>query len=91
MQVTIHEAKTHLSRLIAAVERGEEVVIARREKPVVRLIREKPQKPKRVLGALAGHIDPRVIERLADPALDKEIEKDFEDSMNSEKWNWTRQ
>ncbi len=36
MQVTIQEAKTHLSRLIAAVERGEEVVIARRDKPVVR-------------------------------------------------------
>ena len=37
MQVTIHEAKTHLSRLIAAVKRGEEVVIARRDKPVVEL------------------------------------------------------
>lgn len=41
MQVTIHEAKTHLSRLIAAVERGEEVIIARRDKPVVRLVMEK--------------------------------------------------
>ena len=37
MQVTIHEAKTQLSKLIAAAERGEEVVISRRDKPVVRL------------------------------------------------------
>ncbi len=37
MQVSIHEAKTQLSKLIAAVERGEEVVIARRDQPVVSL------------------------------------------------------
>lgn len=35
--VTVHEAKTHLSRLIAAAERGEEVVIARGLTPVVKL------------------------------------------------------
>ena len=32
--VNIHEAKTHLSRLIERVERGEEVVIARAGRPV---------------------------------------------------------
>ena len=37
MQVTSHDAKTRLSKLIAAAERGEEVAIARRDKPVVRL------------------------------------------------------
>ena len=36
-QVTIHQAKTQLSKLIAAAERGEEIIIARRDKPVVRL------------------------------------------------------
>lgn len=35
--VTIHEAKTHLSRLINEVLAGEEVIIARREHPLVRL------------------------------------------------------
>ncbi|MDP3404944.1 MAG: type II toxin-antitoxin system prevent-host-death family antitoxin [Brevundimonas sp.] len=35
--VTVHEAKTHLSRLIAAAERGEEVVICRGTTPVVKL------------------------------------------------------
>ena len=36
--VTVHHAKTHLSALIAAAERGEEVVIARGNKPAVRLV-----------------------------------------------------
>ncbi len=36
-QVNIHEAKTHFSELIAAVERGEEIIIARRGKPVARV------------------------------------------------------
>jgi prevent-host-death family protein len=37
VQVTIHEARTQLSKLIAAADRGEEVIIARRDKPVARL------------------------------------------------------
>ena len=37
-QVNIHHAKTHLSELIAAAERGEEVVIARANRPAVRLV-----------------------------------------------------
>ena len=85
MQVTIHEAKTHLSKLIAAVERGEEVVIARRDKPVVRLVAEKAEKPKRVLGGLA-HL-PFNIDGFFDPELEQEIINDFEDSANSDKWN----
>ena len=35
---TIHRAKTTLSRLIERAERGEEIVIARGKKPVVRLV-----------------------------------------------------
>jgi len=88
MQVTIHEAKTHLSRLIAAVERGEEVVIARRDKPVARLILEKPLKPvKRSLGfgAGKGYFSKEAIEYLTNnPELDKEIEKDFMDAVDKD-------
>ena len=40
--VNIHEAKTHLSRLLEAVERGEEVVIARAGQPIATLIAYKP-------------------------------------------------
>ena len=41
--VNVHEAKTNLSRLLAQVEAGEEVVIARNGKPVARLISCKPR------------------------------------------------
>ena len=37
--VNVHEAKTNLSRLLAQVEAGEDVVIARNGKPVARLVR----------------------------------------------------
>ena len=47
--VNIHEAKTHLSRLVEQVEAGEEVVIARAGRPVARLValhaRTKPRVP----------------------------------------------
>lgn len=41
----MHRAKTELSQLIAAAERGEEVVIARAGKPAVRLVPIEPQAP----------------------------------------------
>jgi antitoxin (DNA-binding transcriptional repressor) of toxin-antitoxin stability system len=81
MQVTLHEAETNLSKLIAAAERGEEVVISRGDRPVVAIRRLTPApKTKRSLGsgALAGYIPEEVIDFLTNnPALDKEIEKDF--------------
>jgi antitoxin (DNA-binding transcriptional repressor) of toxin-antitoxin stability system len=54
--VSVHEAKTNLSRLIEKVLAGEEVVIARNKQPVVRLVREGPPKKKPLLGALKGKI-----------------------------------
>ena len=39
--VNVHEAKTHLSRLLAQVEAGEEVIIARNGNPVARLVSSK--------------------------------------------------
>ena len=41
--VNVHQAKTHLSRLLAQVEAGEEIVIARRGEPVARLVGCKPR------------------------------------------------
>lgn len=49
MRTTIHEAKTHLSRLIARVEAGEEIVICRGKVPVARLVgipRDEPRRPR---------------------------------------------
>ena len=53
--VNVHEAKTRLSRLLAQVEAGEEVVIARRGEPVARLVRCKPR-GKRQFGAMEGRV-----------------------------------
>ena len=50
--VNIHEAKTKLSRLIADVENGEEVVIARAGKPVVRLVPVKEKTRRRTPGSM---------------------------------------
>ena len=69
--VTIHEAKTNLSRLLAEVEAGGEVVIARDQKPIVRLVALEPRAP-RVFGALKGTIavTPEFFEPLPDDELD---------------------
>jgi len=48
-EINVHEAKTHLSRLLLRVAGGEEIVIARAGKPVAKLIRIDP-KPQRVIG-----------------------------------------
>jgi prevent-host-death family protein len=44
MTITVHEAKTHLSRYLVEVENGMEILIARGKKPVARLVpvEEKP-------------------------------------------------
>jgi len=53
--VNIHEAKTHLSRLLVRVGAGEEVVIAKAGRPVARLVPLKEeQRSRRVLGQDAG-------------------------------------
>jgi prevent-host-death family protein len=54
--VTIHKAKTNLSRLIEKVCRGEEVVIARGSKPVARLVPIEDQRGHRKPGAWKGKI-----------------------------------
>ena len=56
--ISISEAKTQLSRLVARAERGEEVTIRRGDKPVARLVAiEAPSPPSRpVFGALRGQI-----------------------------------
>jgi prevent-host-death family protein len=53
MQVTIHEAETNLSKLIEAVERGEEFVITRGGEPVAQLV---PVKHSRIRFGLWSHI-----------------------------------
>ena len=54
--VNVHEAKTHLSRLLERVSRGEEIVIGRGGKPVAKLVPYVPQVARRILGQAAGQI-----------------------------------
>ena len=70
--VKMHEAKTHLSRLVARAVDGEDIVIARGDKPQVKLVpvEEKP-KPKRVFGALAGQIS--IPDSFFEPMSDEEL------------------
>ena len=79
-QVNIHEAKTRLSQLIADVENGEEVVIARAGTPVARLVKEQPErKVYRQAGRMKG-------EFWFAPDYDKadeEILEMFEESINA--------
>ena len=52
--VNIHEAKAQLSALIARAEAGEEIVIARANKPIVRLVPVEPPKVQRRIGEAQG-------------------------------------
>jgi prevent-host-death family protein len=52
-EVNVHEAKTHLSRLLQRVAGGEEIVIARAGKPIARLVPVEPR-PQRVIGQDEG-------------------------------------
>ena len=70
--VTVHTAKTQLSRLLERVERGEEVVIARRDKPVARLIRVNAAAPRRKFGALKGRI--RITSAFFEPLPPEELD-----------------
>lgn len=57
MQMNIAEAKAKLSELVAAAERGEEVVLARGGNPVVRIVPAIQVKPKFRFGVAAGEVD----------------------------------
>lgn len=71
--VNIHEAKTHLSALIAAVEAGEEVTISRANKPVVRLVAVENKPPKkRQFGLHKGNL--------------LYMSEDFDDPLPDEFW-----
>ena len=67
--VTIHEAKTHMSRLLVRVEAGEEIVIARGKTEIAMLVpRHRKKKPDRELGWLA-HQNPKDGRSLIGPAF----------------------
>jgi prevent-host-death family protein len=54
--VTVHQAKTNLSRLLKKASNGEEIIIARGSKPVARLVPVGEVKGKRQPGVLKGQL-----------------------------------
>jgi prevent-host-death family protein len=56
-QFNVHEAKSRLSSLIARAESGEEIIIARANRPVVRLVPVEPHKAPRRLGEAKGLVE----------------------------------
>jgi prevent-host-death family protein len=69
--VTIHQAKTNLSRLIERASAGEEIIIARGSKPVARLVPVGAVKGKRQPGSLKGKLE--IGPEFFDPLPDDEL------------------
>ena len=74
MEVNVHYAKIHLSKILDRVALGEEVVIAKASKPVARLIPIEAPPVDRVLGSGKG--DFQVPEDFNDP-LPEEVLREF--------------
>ena len=75
MIVNINEAKTHLSKLLARVRNGEEVIISKAGKPIAKIVPLADKPKKRIPGSAKGKV---VIEKNFDAPLPKHILKAFE-------------
>jgi prevent-host-death family protein len=74
MQANMHEAKSRLSQLVETALSGEEVLIAKSGKPVVKLVPFKAS-PKRVFGLFKGQIE--ISKEFDSEATQQEIEAEF--------------
>ena len=81
MTSTIHEAKTNLSKLIQKALAGEEVIIANRNKPVVKLVAiEEVEKPKRKIG-FGKHLGIVIPDDFDKPLDDDLIDEFYNDNL----------
>jgi prevent-host-death family protein len=79
--VNIHEAKTHLSRLVDEAAKGESFVIAKAGKPLVKVVAldAPPVKPMRRLGFMRGQISvPDDFDRMGEDEIARLFEGDAE-------------
>ncbi len=83
-QVNMHEAKTHLSRLVEALVSGneKEVTISRNGRPAVRMMAIENERPKRVFGFAKGKFE---LDYEAFQALDAEVAALFEESVENDR------
>ena len=75
VQVNVHDAKTHFSKLIDRVLGGEEITIARSGKPVARIVPIEEKAARRMPGSAKGKI--RIADDFDDPLPD-DVLRDFE-------------
>jgi len=71
MQMNVADAKARLSELIAAAERGEEVIISRAGQPVVRLVPAQARQLR--LGALVGSVPAQSLPDFAEPMPEDDL------------------
>lgn len=69
IQVNVQEAKTRLSQILVQAENGEDVIIARDGKPIVRLVPVQAA-PRRPLGFVAGSVTDAFFEPLSEDELE---------------------
>ena len=81
MQVNMLEAKTQLSKLVEAALRGEEVVIANRGKPAVKLVKVEAPRVKRVAGAWEGLMTEKELDHAFSPEVEAEMAREWLESM----------
>jgi len=67
--VNVHEAKTHLSKLLEKAHAGHEIILAKAGMPYARLMPLAQPRPKRQPGRLGGRIDDAFFEPLSDDEL----------------------
>lgn len=68
--INVHEAKTHLSKLLERAHAGEEIILAKAGKPYARLVPLKEDKPRRQPGRLKGWVIP---DTFFDPLPEEEL------------------
>lgn len=68
--VNVHEAKTHLSRLLEQAHGGEEIILAKAGRPYARLMPLADAPHERRPGRLQGRVDPAFFEPLPETELD---------------------
>jgi antitoxin (DNA-binding transcriptional repressor) of toxin-antitoxin stability system len=83
-QVNMHEAKTHLSRLVEALVTGREteVTISRNGRPAVRMTALEKERPKRVFGFAKGRFE---FDYEAFQALDAEVQAMFDEGIENDR------
>ena len=76
IKVNVHDAKTHLSKYLSLVEKGETIVLCKRNIPIAEINPVKPKKKKRQLGPYSPDFVMKMNDNFDDP-LPEDIQRAF--------------